>query len=291
MTDQLRSVQQCFVAEVVGTFLLVFFGCGAVHSAILTGSLSGLWQVGAVWGIAIMVAIYAVGAVSGAHINPAITIGLAAWRLFPANRVAPYILGQVIGAFLAAGTLFVVYHGFLAAKEEAKGVIRGQPGSEITAMVYCEYFPSPGPLAEGDTPYRAEEHIKLNTRIGQPAACLIEIIGTAILAFVVVAVTEGRNPIGPRNMAPVFIGVTVASLICVIAPLTQACFNPARDFGPRLFACFAGWGRIALPGSQGMGFLTVYILSPVFGSIIGVGLYQLVIRPMILPLLEPEEAR
>jgi glycerol uptake facilitator protein len=104
-----------------------------------------------------------------------------------------------------------------------------------------------------------------------------------------VAVTEGRNPIGPRFLAPVFIGLTVTALICVIAPLTQACFNPARDLGPRLFACFAGWGPVALPGPRGTGFLTVYILSPIVGATAGVGLYQLFVRPVVLPLLAERE--
>ena len=79
-----------------------------------------------------------------------------------------------------------------------------------------------------------------------------------------------------------FIGLTVAALICIIAPLTQACFNPARDFGPRLFAYFAGWGSIALPGPRGAAFLTVYILSPTAGAIIGVGLYQLVLKKHVV---------
>ena len=76
-----------------------------------------------------------------------------------------------------------------------------------------------------------------------------------------------------------FIGLTVAALISVIAPLTQACFNPARDFGPRLFAFLAGWGPIALPGPRGTGFLTVYILAPILGAILGSGLYVHVLGP------------
>ncbi len=71
----------------------------------------------------------------------------------------------------------------------------------------------------------------------------------------------------------------MSALIAVIAPLTQACFNPARDFGPRLFASLAGWGSIALPGPRGTGFLTVYILAPVIGATIGGGLYTLLLRP------------
>ncbi len=79
---------------------------------------------------------------------------------------------------------------------------------------------------------------------------------------------------------PVFIGLTVGVLISVIAPLTQACFNPARDFGPRLFAYFAGWGEIAIPGPNGRGFWTVYIVAPVFGAVVGGTLYDMLLRPL-----------
>lgn len=282
-----RSLTACCIAEGVGTFLLIFFGCGAVHSAVLMDGLSGLWQVGAVWGVAIMLAIYVCGATSGAHINPSITVAFAIWKMFPWQRVGPYVLSQLAGAFIAAAVLFAIFHSYLDAKEKQKQVTRGQAGSEITAMCYGEYFPNPGALAGGDEKYDPQVHAKLNRRTSEPIACLAEVIGTAILALVVVAVTEPRNTLGPKIMAPVFIGLTVTALICVLAPLTQACFNPARDFGPRLFAYFAGWGTIALPGPRGSGFLTVYILSPLVGATLGMGIYRHAIRPG-LPKVEEE---
>src|SRR5438105_3860226 len=156
------SLTACFVAELVGTFLLVLFGCGAVHVAVLTGELSGLWQVAVTWGIAIMLAIYVVGPISGAHINPAITIGLAVWGLFPGRRVVPYVAAQMAGAFAAAAVLFVLFQPLLLRKEMQKHVVRGQAGSEITAMCYGEYFPNPGPLGGGTDPYNAGEHDRHN---------------------------------------------------------------------------------------------------------------------------------
>ncbi len=266
----------------MGTFLLVFFGCGSVHVAVLIGDLTGLWQVGIVWGVSIMLAIYIFGPISGAHINPAITLGLACWGLFPMRRVAPYIVAQLCGAIVAALVLFVLFQPYLRIKEQVKGVVRGQPGSEITAMCYGEYFPNPGVLAGGDLPYDAATHERLNELVTTPIACLAEMLGTAILALVVVAVTEPGNVNGPRNLAPVFIGLTVTALICIIAPLTQAGFNPARDFGPRLFASFAGWGSIALPGPRGTAFVTVYIISPIIGAIAGVGLFQTFLKRYVL---------
>lgn len=273
-------LRRAMVAEFLGTFLLIFFGCGAVHAAVLTGAQSGLWQVAIVWGVAIMLAIYAIGAVSGAHINPAVTVASAVWRQFPVTRVVPYIVAQLAGAFLAAAVLFVLFEPHIAAKEASKGVVRGQPGSEMTAMCYGEYYPAPGSLGDGEEPYSAEAHAKLKSRMSQSRAFLAEVLGTMILAFVIFAVTDEHNPGSPINrMAPVFIGLTVSVLISVIAPLTQACFNPARDFGPRVFAFFAGWGEIALPGFSDLGWLTVYIIAPIVGAVLGGGLYDFAIRP------------
>ena len=272
----------CMTAELIGTFILVFFGCGAVHAAVLTGSLTGLWQVGAVWGVSIMLAIYTVGAISGAHINPAITLGFAAWGLFPKRRVPAYMLAQFVGAFLAAAALYTLYSPQLAAYEKTHGVERGERRSEISAMCYGEYFPNPGAYTDlylqqplDDSIVDASfEIVPLST------ACIAELLGTAILAFVVVATTDPANVGGPKNLAPVFIGLTVAGLICFIAPLTQACFNPARDFGPRTFAYLAGWGRIAFPGPRGCEY--VYLFSPIVGSILGVGVFRCLVRPAML---------
>ena len=274
------SLRRVLVAEFIGTFLLVFFGCGAVHAAVLTGAQSGLWQVAIVWGVAIMLAIYAVGAVSGAHINPAMTIASAVWRDFPKTHVVPYIGAQLAGAFIAAAALFILFEPHITAKEASKGVVRGAPGSEMTAMCYGEYYPAPGSLGDGAGPYSPVAHAKLKSRMSQGRAFLAEVLGTMILAFVVFAVTDERNAGSPTSgMAPVFIGLTVAALISVIAPLTQACFNPARDFGPRVFASLAGWGSIALPGFSDLGWLTVYILAPIVGAVLGGGLYDFSIRP------------
>ncbi len=270
-----------FVAEAFGTFLLVFFGCGSVHASVLMGAQSGLWQVAIVWGVAIMLAIYAVGGVSGAHINPAMTLAFAVWGKHPWSRVPPYIFAQLVGAVAAAAVLFTLFSGFITLKEQEKGVVRGEPGSVVTAMCYGEYAPNPGSLAAAAGPYDPAAHAALKQRFPLASALLAEFIGTFILAAVVFAVIEDRNSGKPQaNLAPVFIGLTVAVLISVLAPLTQACFNPARDFGPRLFAYFAGWKNVAIPtdGSD-LSWLTVYILAPIAGAIAGGGFQQTVLRP------------
>ncbi len=268
------------LAEILGTFLLVFFGCGVVHAAVLTGAQQGLWQVAIVWGVAIMLAIYSVGAVSGAHLNPAMTLAFAVWRGFPKSRVVPFIASQFIGSVLAAAALFFLFAPQLAAKELEKGVVRGKPGSEITAMCYGEFFPNPGSWGGGSEPYSPVKHERSKLLVPPSVAFGAEVLGTLILGFVVFAVTDSRNPGRPLNgQAPIFIGLTVSALISVIAPLTQACFNPARDFGPRCFAAVAGWGSIAFPGTQDFGWLTVYIVAPIIGALAGGGLYELLIRP------------
>lgn len=274
------------LAEVIGTFVLIFFGCGVVHAAVLTGAQSGLWQVAIVWGFAVTAAILTVGGISGAHLNPAITVALAVWRGFPWRDVAPYAVSQVVGAMLAATVLNVIFSEQLRDRERVLGVVRGQPGSEMTAMCYGEFYPSPGRIAsvwekqlaawkhEPSVALSAEQAAALHSlaaeeraKVSEATAFFAEFVGTLILALVVFSLTEPRNTAG--MLTPVVIGLTVAMLISVIAPLTQACLNPARDFGPRLVTYFAGWGEAALPGPNGRGFFTVYILSPVLGAIAG----------------------
>src|SRR5262245_31097992 len=281
------------LAELIGTFVLIFFGCGVVHAAVLTDAQSGIWQVAIVWGMAVTAAILVVGGVSGAHMNPAITVALAAWQRFAWRDVGPYIGSQLIGAMAAAAVLFVIFQQQLLDRERALGIVRGEPGSEMTAMCYGEFYPNPGRIAgpwkkhldtwnsdplDDFVPSSVQRTVldglaaAERAKVSTAAAFLAEFVGTLILALVVFSVTDPRNSAG--TLTPVIIGLTVAMLISVIAPLTQACFNPARDFGPRLFTYFAGWGTAALPGPNGHGFFTVYILSPILGALAGGGVHR-----------------
>ena len=265
----------CCFAEALGTFLLVFIGCGVVHSAVLTGSQSGLWQVAIVWGIGVTLAIYCTNHISGAHLNPAMTLAFAFWGMFPLRKVVPYVTSQVLGSMVAAFFLFVIYQPYILQREIERGIIRGETGSELTAMCYGEYFPNPGPLSNTEGLYDPSKRISFDAKVSHFNAFLAEVLGTMILACVIFALTDSSNRKAPEsNLAPLFIGLTVAVLISVIAPLTQACFNPARDFGPRLVSYFLGWGSIAIPGPRG-GFFTIYILAPSFGAVLGGGLYKL----------------
>jgi glycerol uptake facilitator protein len=266
------------VAEVLGTFILVFFGCGAVHAAVLNGAHSGLFQVAIIWGIAVMLGCYVVGGISGAHMNPAVTIALAAWGRFSFRDVIPYIVAQFAGAYLAAAVLFVIFEPFITAKELEKQVERGQPGSEVTAMCYGEFFPNPGGFAAEKGPLDLTVFAETQAKYPLWRAVVTEVLGTAVLALVIFALSDARNVSVPNKLAPVFIGLTVAVLVSVVAPLTQACLNPARDLGPRLFTAMAGWGEIAWPTGAGMSFLWVYLAAPIAGAILGGGVHALFVK-------------
>jgi glycerol uptake facilitator protein len=264
----MKAVPSWFTGEFFGTFLLVFFGCGSVCAAVLTGAQVGVFQVAIVWGLGIATAIYLTGALSGAHLNPAVTVCLAVWSAFPMRRVGPYVVAQLLGAFAAAGVLYVVFGDALALFESTNHLVRGQAGSEASAMVFGEFFPNPGgqPLT-----------VEVRTRMSPSAAFAAEVIGTAILLLVICCVTDERNAARPQILAATTIGLTVTLLISLLGPLTMACFNPARDLAPRLFSCLAGWG--ALPFSvNGHGWLTVYILAPLLGGVAGGGLYRACFR-------------
>jgi glycerol uptake facilitator len=98
----MTALPKWFIGEFFGMFLLVFFGCGSVCASVLTGAQAGVFQVAIVWGLGIATAIYLTGALSGAHLNPAVTVGMAAWSDFPKSRIAPYVVTQLLGAFVAA---------------------------------------------------------------------------------------------------------------------------------------------------------------------------------------------
>jgi len=253
-----------FIGEFTGTFLLVFFGCGSVCSAVLTGALVGVFQVALVWGLGVAIAIYLTAGLSGAHLNPAVTVALAVWEGFPPKRILPYVLAQMMGAFVAAAVLFVIFQTPLIAYETAHQIVRGTPGSEATAMVFGEFFPNPGglPLTEMD-----------RLRISHFGAFIAEVVGTAVLLFVVGYLSDQRKRSFPRAWVAMAIGVTLTLLICVFSPLTMACFNPARDLAPRFFSALAGWGSVPFT-VNGVGWFTVYILAPIWGGLIGAGAYR-----------------
>jgi glycerol uptake facilitator protein len=255
--------------ELIGTFVLVFFGVGVVNAAVVTGAQMGLWQVAVVWAIGVSLAIYASASLSGAHLNPAITLTNVVYERFPLPRALVYVIAQLAGAMLASLLLYSMFGEAIVEFERKHGLLRGGPGSERSAMVFGEYFPNPAVFGTAEDAWRI---------VGLPSAFLAEMVGTAFLAFLIAAVTHPRNRERPlARTEALLIGVGVAAIISVVAPLTQAGLNPARDFGPRLVSWFLGWGDIAIPGPRG-GWFSVYILAPCIGALIGGGLYRFIAR-------------
>jgi glycerol uptake facilitator protein len=254
--------------EFFGTFLLVFFGCGSVCAAVTTGAQVGVFQGAIVWGLGVATAIHLTGALSGAHLNPAVTVSLAVWSGFPKRRVLPYAFVQLCGAFVASAVLYFVFGDALGDFERANGIVRGQAGSEASAMVFGEYFPNPGgrPL----TP-------EARQKISAGAAFGTEVIATAVLVLVICCCTDDRNKARPRELTAATIGLTVALLISLFGPLTMASFNPARDLGPRLFSALAGWGGLPFH-VNGSGWWTVYIVAPLLGGLAGGAIYAACFR-------------
>ncbi len=256
-----------FAGELIGTFILVFFGCGAVAVTVLFSSHVGLFQVAVVWGLAVTLAIYATRHLSCSHINPAVSLAMAVGRRMSIRELLVYWAAQFTGAFLAAAGLYVIFSSPIAQYEALNGIIRGAPESVKTAMMFGEFYPNP-----------SLESFSLSTY----GAFTAEAFGTFCLVFLVFSLTEGCNVGRPdSSLAPPFIGMTVTMIISIIAPLTQAGINPARDFSPRIFAYFAGWGDAALPDKH-YGFLTVYVLGPFIGGIIASLLFTRLIQPLML---------
>lgn len=248
-----------FSGELVGTFLLVFFGCGSVATAVALEAPVGLFQVAIVWGLGLSAAIFVTATASGAHLNPAITLAFAFVRDFPKSRIAGYFCAQFLGAFAAAGLVYLLFGGAIQRFEYQNGIERGKPGSEASAMVFGEYFPNPGAKPLTDDARLIVPHWR---------ALAAEFFGTALLALAIFGFTARENKDGPGAITPLAIGFTLTTLICIFAPLSMAGFNPARDLAPRIFSSLAGWGSVPF-STNGIGWLTVYILAPCGGAFLG----------------------
>jgi MIP family channel proteins len=269
----MQKLSAAMLGEALGTFLLVLFGTGSVACAVLTGALQGLWQVAVVWGFGVTIAIYCSAALSGAHLNPAVSLAFALLRPrgFPLARLLPYCAAQLVGAICAGLVVWATFAPFLARFEAHEGLIRGGPGSERAAMIFGQYFPNPAVFGTGPDAMAL---------VSPLAAMLVEAFGTAILVLVIFALTDPDNAAAPEPaLAPFFVGFTVAVLISLFAPITQAGWNPARDLGPRLVALLAGFGSIAIPGPQG-GFW-IYIVGPLVGGPLGGAIYEWLVRPRL----------
>ncbi|PRX27159.1 glycerol uptake facilitator protein [Orenia metallireducens] len=235
------------LAEVIGTAILLFFGAGTVANLVLVQANIGWWELCLLWGLGVSMAVYITGGVSGAHINPAVTVALAAVGDFPWKKVVPYSISQIIGAFLgAAGAYFL----------------------------YAEQFIEK--TAENMTVF----HTIAMDNISNPKAMMIELILTAILLLGIMAMGDAQNSVAPKGLGGALaVGLLVAGIGGIGGSLTGFAINPARDFGPKLFTAIAGWG--STPFRAHNFYFWVPIIGPLVGGVLGAIIYKKLIRPYL----------
>lgn len=272
-----------YLAEVLGTFLLVFLGDSFVAFAVAgsggNGFKAGLLAAGMFWGFAVTLAIYAAGAVSGAHINPAVTLALAWRRGFPWSKVPGYIGSQLVGAFLAAAAISLVWDGIILKAEQAGHIVRGGANGVLSGLIFSANWPHPGLVGyTGDA-------VSMQDPMWRGIAT--EIIITAILLICILGIVEDRVP-SAANLAPIAIGFVVAALVGLFAPIEMASLNPARDFGPRLWMLLIGYGSNAIPGPNFN--IIVTTVFPFVGALLGAGVYDWFIHQHLAAPVGPDTA-
>ena len=250
------------VAEFFGTMVLILFGDGVVASFGLFGSVGTFateWIVIIIgWGLAVMLGIYVAGAISGAHINPAVTLALAARGKFPWNKVLPYWGAQVLGAFVAAAILYFVYQGALV---NAAG--SGDFGKAVGGVFYT----SPKAF------------------VGLFGAFMDEFVGTALLVGLIFAIVDGRNQPVQANLNPLIIGFVVVAIGASFGLNTGYAINPARDFGPRLWVFLVSGSSYAFPGNpagpNAYPYFWIPIVAPLLGGVVGGYIYDFTVGKVI----------
>jgi glycerol uptake facilitator protein len=251
-----QNIWGALTSEFIGTALLVFLGDGVVATAVLFGAYQGQWQPSILWGLTVMGVCYIIGQVSGAHINPAVTLAMAIFRKFGWMKAVYYWIAQMLGGFGGAALLFAVIKPVL----DTKGLT-----AETARIFSC--FPG--------------------ANVTTTSAFLMEIILTMVLVLVIMGTGDAKNEGAPKNgLGTVVVGATVALLVGIGGPWTMASLNPARDLGPRLFMLVAGWGDAAL----GAGYWWVPVVGPLVGGGIVAGLvYDYLVHPFIPGVAESEK--
>lgn len=247
------------IGEILGTFIMVFLGVGAVATATLFGAHTGPFQVGLVWGLAVMIGIYCTRNLSAAHFNCAVSFAMLVTGNMNIKQFVVYIIGQFIGAILAAALLWAFFGDSAMANMIAEFGTVDFSQRGIASSIWCEVYPN---TAHGVIPWGI--------------AMLGEGAGIGLLVIVIFAVTSGENAGAPNsNLFPFVIGICLAMIICTVGPMTDAGLNPARDLGPRIVAIFAGWGSVAIEPLD----IVVYTVGPLLGGAIGGWIWKGILSP------------
>lgn len=246
--SELSTLKGQCIAEFLGTGLLIFFGVGCVAALKLAGATLGLWEICIIWGLGVSMAVYLTAGVSGAHLNPAVTLALWRFAAFDGRKVIPYAVSQIAGAFCAAALVYGLYYNLFYDFEQAHNMVRGSVESLDLASIFSTY-PNP--------------HISV------PQAFLVETVITAVLMALIMALTDDGNGLPRGPLAPLLIGLLIAVIGASMGPLTGFALNPARDFGPKLFAYLAGWGKVAFTGGREIPYFLVPIFAPIVGASLG----------------------
>ena len=248
-----------YLAEALAVFIIIGFGdsVAAMYTLYSPNPYQGsYWGVCITWGLAVTMAIYATGSISGTHANPAVTLALALYRKFSWRKVLPYCLAQIIGGCLGATLVYTLYVPVIDHYNSAAQLTRTAGGAAGI------FFTHPG-LAV--TPVHAFYD---------------EIILTALLIFGIFAITEQFNEMAPQaNSGALMIGLLIALIGASMGYLEAWALNPARDLGPRIFCYLAGWGPSAFPSPQN--YWWVPIAGPLLGGCVGGAAYQLLVRPFL----------
>ena len=263
------------VAEFLGTMIIIAFGDGVVAMVVAALNQSGRgkeafaaqadWLLIAWgWGFAVAFAVWVAGGVSGAHLNPAVTVAQAMRRGFPWRKVPAFWAAQVFGAFVGAALVYFNYRSAINSLNTQMHIVKGTSKSVGTYSIFAT-FPAPyfkswiGPFFD-------------------------QVIGTAFLVGFIFAITDEYNAPVKNNLAPLIVGFIVVAIGLSYGANAGYAINPARDFGPRLWAWIAGWKKIAFPGDYGNvnTYFWIPIIGPIVGAAVGALIYDLGIRNVLI---------
>jgi glycerol uptake facilitator protein len=249
------------VAEFAGTAVLILFGVGVVAQVVTSeGALGDHDSIAWAWGLGVVFGIYTAARISGAHLNPAVTLALAVFKGFAWHKVVPFMLAQLTGAFTAALVIRYAYADALRAVD---------PDLTIATQGVFSTLPGNGAM-----------DISIQT------AFVDQVIGTAILLFLVLAVTDARNNAPAAWLAPFIVGLIVVAIGMAWGTNAGYAINPARDFGPRLASFLTGY-ETGFQDQHGALYFWVPIVGPLVGGLLGAGAYKNLIE-RFLPAVEDE---